>query len=283
MSDPRYEALLAARASRPDPATTGDREPVEVRADVLLPLPGRDVRARLYRAVAAEVPAPLLLWLHGGAFVGGTLDDIDVACAGLAVRTRATVVSLDYRLAPEHPFPAALDDTYDSLAWLAAHGPTFGGDGRLLAGGQSAGANLVAAACLQARDRGGPPVDRQILVYPWLDFGRDSESHRTFDAPGEADDDDWYVAQYTAGRTPTLLMAPLLVTDLSGLPPALVLGAGRDAMRDDARRYAARLGTTASYVEYTGAPHAFLNFPGAEPVAWQALDDIAAYVGRSIR
>jgi acetyl esterase len=284
MSDPRYTALLAARASRPDPAVTGVSEPVEVRVDVLLPLPGRDVRVRLYRAVAAGVPAPLLLWLHGGAFVGGTLDDIDVACAGLAVRTGATVVSLDYRLAPEHPFPAALDDTYDSLAWLAAHGAVhgsvFGGDGRLLAGGQSAGANLVASACLLARDRGGPRVDHQILVYPWLDFGRDSESHRLFDATA---DDDWYVAQYTADQVPTPLMAPLLARDLSGLPPALVLGAGRDAVRDDARRYAARLGDTASYVEYADAPHAFLNFPGAQPVAWRALDDIADYVGRSIR
>jgi acetyl esterase len=280
VSDPRYAALLAARASRPDPVATGVREPVEVRADVLLPLPGRDVRVRLYRAVASGTPAPLLLWLHGGAFVGGTLDDIDVACAGLAVRTAATVVSLDYRLAPEHPFPAALDDTYDSLAWLVAHGAVVGGDGRLLAGGQSAGANLVAAACLLARDRGGPPVHRQILVYPWLDFGRDSESHRLYD---EGADDDWYVARYTAGRPLTPLMAPLLATDLSGLPPALVVGAGRDAVRDDARRYAARLGPTASYMEYADAPHAFLNFPGAHPVAWPALDDIAAYVGRSVR
>jgi acetyl esterase len=238
-------------------------EPVNVRADVLLPLSGRAIRVRAYRHVAA-VPAPLLLWLHGGGFVGGAVEDIETACAGLARRSRTTVLSLDYRLAPEHPYPAALDDTYDTLRWLREHGELFGGDGRVYAGGQSAGANLVAAACLKARDDGGSLVDRQVLCYPWLDLSK---------AEGElaqARDD------YLAGRPSTPYASPLAVDDLSHLPPALVLGAGADELLPDAREYAERLG--AAYLEYAGAPHAFLNFPDTQPVAWQAIRDIAEYL-----
>jgi acetyl esterase len=264
--DPRYAALLAERAAPPDPQAAGVAEPVAVRADVVLPLPGRDVRVRVYRVSANGGPAPLLLWMHGGGFVGGTLDDIDVACAGLARRAGATVVSLGYRLAPEHPFPAALDDTYDTLAWLATHGAVFGGDGRLAVGGQSAGGNLAAAACLLARDRGGPAVARQVLAYPWLALGAHSF------------DDAWCVARYTGGHPLTPHMAPLLADNLGRLPPTLILAAGDDPLREEARRYAARLGEAASYVEYAAAPHAFLNFPGRHLVAWTALDDIGTYL-----
>jgi len=274
-----YDELVRSRASPPDPGLAGSAEPVEVRADLLLPLPGRPIRVRMYRHMAAT-PGPLLLWLHGGGFVGGTLDDIDVTCAGLARRTRLTLISLEYRLAPEHPFPAALDDTYDTLGWLAEHGAVFGGDGRLVAGGQSSGGNLVAAACLMARDRGGPPVTRQVLCYPWLDFGTGSSSHRRFDgADGVAPDRSrWYRSQYLAGQAVTPYAAPLTAPDLSGLPPALVLGAGIDPLRDDARRYAQRLeasGVASSYLEYEHTPHAFLNFPGALSAAWTAMQDIA--------
>lgn len=263
----------------PDPELAGAPEPVRVRTDVLLPLPGRPIRVRLYRD-ATGGPRPLLLWLHGGGFVGGTLDDIDVTCAGLARRTGLTVLSLEYRLAPEHPFPAALHDTYDALTWLEEHGEAFGGDGRLLAGGQSSGANLVAAACLMARDRGRPHVTRQILCYPWLDFGTDSESHRRFDGvDGDLPSRDrWYQSQYLAGQAVTPYAAPLTARDLTGLPPALLLGAGLDPVRDDARRYAKRLqdsGVATAYLEYDSTPHAFLNFPGALSAAWRAMQDIA--------
>src|SRR6266511_449211 len=224
-----YDELVESRASRPDPELAGSPEPVRVRSDLILPLPGRPVRVRLYRSVPG--PRPLLLWLHGGGFVGGSLDDVDVTCAGLARRTGLVVLSLDYRLAPEHPFPAALHDTSDTLAWLDEHGEALGGDGRLLAGGQSAGANLVAAACLVARDRGGPRVTRQVLCYPVLDLDRDTGSSR----------DAWYSQQYLADQAVTPYAAPLTARDLSGLPPALILGAGLDPLRADASRYAERL------------------------------------------
>jgi acetyl esterase len=269
-----YDELVASRVARPDPALAGSPEPVRVRADVLLPLPGRSLRVRLYRAVTIA-PRPLLLWLHGGGFVGGSLDDVDVACAGLARRTGLTVLSLDYRLAPEHPFPAALDDTTDALAWLDEHGEALGGDGRLLAGGQSAGANLVAAACLVARDRGGPQVTRQVLCYPVLDLDRDTGSSR----------DAWYHRQYLAGQAVTPYAAPLTARNLSGLPPALILGASLDPLRDDASRYAERLGRSgvdATYLEYADTPHAFLNFPGVLSAAWQALQDVADHLAEAL-
>ena len=275
-----FEWLVASRTSRADADVAGSLEPVTLRADVVLPRPEQPIHARLYRHTPAP-PQPLLLWLHGGGFVGGTLDDIDVACAGLARRTGMTVVSLDYRLAPEHPFPAALNDTYDALVWLQEHGEAFRGDGMLFAGGQSAGANLVAAACLVARDRGRPRIDGQILCYPWLDLGSDSESHRLFDDDFTRRTDVWFAAQYLAGQDVTPYAAPLTAADLTGLPPALILGAGRDGVRDDARRYARRLqesGCDVSYVEYEDAPHAFLNFPGALSVAWRAMDDIAGHL-----
>ena len=265
-----YDELAASRAARPNPALAGSPEPVRVHADLLLPLPGRTLRVRLYRD-ATLAPRPLLLWLHGGGFVGGSLDDVDVACAGLARRTGLTVLSLDYRLAPEHPFPAALEDTSDTLAWLDEHGEALGGDGRLLAGGQSAGANLVAAACLVARDRGGPRVTRQVLCYPVLDLDRDTGSSR----------DAWYSQQYLADQAVTPYAAPLTARDLSGLPPALIFGAGLDPLRADASRYAERLdrsGVDATYLEYADTPHAFLNFPGVLSAAWQALQDIADHL-----
>jgi acetyl esterase len=240
-------------------------EPVNVRADVLLPLPGRAIRVRAYRHVT-PTPAPLLLWLHGGGFVGGAVEDIETACAGLARRSRTTVLSLDYRLAPEHPYPAALDDTYDALHWLRENGELLGGDGRVYAGGQSAGANLVAAACLKARDGGTSPADRQVLCYPWLDL---SAAETGSDLARARDD-------YLAGQPSTPYAEPLTATDLDHLPPALVLGAGADELLPDAREYAKRLGAT--YVEYAGAAHAFLNFPDTQPVAWKAIQDIADFL-----
>jgi acetyl esterase len=265
------EAVVASRAARPDPTLAGIPERVDVRADLAIPLTGRAVRIRLYRDILSG-PGPILLWLHGGAFVGGSLDDVDVICAGLARRARIIVISLDYRLAAENPYPAALHDTVEIITWLRAHGAAFGGDGRLAAGGQSSGANLVAAACIVARDEGRVPVDRQILCYPWLDL----TSHA---AIGTEDPDAWYVAQYLGDMAPSEYAAPLLAVDLSGVPPALVLAAGRDPLRDDAHHYARRLGEAGvevTLIEYAEAPHAFIQFPAALSLARLAIDDIAA-------
>jgi acetyl esterase len=187
--------------------------------------------------------------------------DLDHVCSGLARRSGRTVVSLEYRLAPEHPYPAALDDTYDALTWLAAHGRVLGGDGRLAAGGQSAGGALVAGATLRARDDGGPRLDRQVLCYPVLDV------------PAEPS---WADRQYLTGPAP-VYAAPLRAASLAGLPPTLVIAAGRDPLRAEAAAYAERL-DEASYVEYADTPHAFLNFCAVLSAGDHAIGEIAAFL-----
>lgn len=264
--------LVASRTAPRSPTLFGTPPPIAHREDLVLDLPGRDVRARLYRD--DEAPKPLLLWLHGGGFVAGALDDVDVVCTELAKQARVNVVSLDYRLAPEHPFPAGLDDTYDAIAWLHAHQAELGGDGQVLAGGQSAGANLVAAACLRARDEGGPRVARQLLCYPSVGLHRDTESQRLFDGVVlNGKHSLWFDELYLAGQEVTPYVAPLQAPSLAGLPKALILGAGRDPLRDDARDYAKALekaGVETEYVEYADTPHAFLQFAGALPTAVHA-------------
>lgn len=274
-----YDSLVAARAAPPDLDLAGGLDPAVETADVYLPVRGGPVLVRLYQ-VPEGGPVPLLLWLHGGGFIGGSVVDIDHACSRLAHLAGVKVVSLEYRLAPEHPFPAGLHDTYDAINWLHHHGTLLGGDGRVAAGGQSAGAALVAGACLMARADGAPAVRRQILCYPSLDFDQDTESARSFDGvfhsikPGR-----WSDTQYLAGLPVTPYAAPLRATSLTGLPPALVIGAGRDPLRDDARAYAARLdaeGVPVTYVEYADTMHAFLNFCGALSAGPHAIEVIAA-------
>ncbi|HEU4948350.1 MAG TPA: alpha/beta hydrolase [Kribbella sp.] len=273
-----YETLRAARSGEPDPALSGSPDPRAEVAELYLPLRGGPTAIRLHR-VASRQAQPLLLWLHGGGFVGGAAKHTDPVCSRLAVEAGVTVASLEYRLAPEDPFPAALHDTYDALRWLIEHGTMIGGDGRVAAGGQSAGGNLVAAACLLARDDRLPAVSRQILCYPVLDFGSGTESARLFDGDFlSAEADEWSDRQYLAGQEITPYVAPLRAETLAGLPPTLVIGAGRDPLRDDARQYAARLradGVDVRQVEYEATMHAFLSFSGGLSAAGHAVRLIA--------
>jgi acetyl esterase len=275
-----YSTLLTARAEPVDPVLAGHPAPEVHIADLYLPARHGPVGARWYRHHAAAGPGPVLLWLHGGGFIGGAAADIDHVCSWLARRGGLTVVSLDYRLAPEHPYPAALLDTCDALRWLADHGTAIGGDGRVAAGGQSAGAALVAGACLLARDQNLPSAAYQVLCYPVLDFGQDTESARLFNGvfhsikPGS-----WAENHYLAGQPITAYAAPLRAASLAGLPPALVIGAGRDPLRDDARAYAAGMdadGVDVTHVEYDATMHAFLNFCGALSAGDHAIELIAA-------
>ena len=275
-----YDSLLAVRARAASPAVAGQMDPGVRAADLYLPARGGPVLARLYRERGARGPRQILLWLHGGGFVGGSVYDLDHVCSGIARLGGVLVLSLEYRLAPEHPFPAALQDTYDAMCWLSCNGQLIGGDGRVAAGGQSAGAALVAGACLMARDEGGPVLSRQVLCYPALDFGQDTQSVRLYNGtflsiePGG-----WLETQYLAGQEVTASAAPLRAATLAGLPPALVIGAGRDPLRDDARSYAGRLdsdGVPVTHVEYAGTMHGFLNFCGVLSAGDHAVGIIAA-------
>jgi acetyl esterase len=274
-----YGTLLAARAEPADPALAGHPDPAVPVADLYLPARHGPVGVRWYRHHAAASPGPVLLWLHGGGFIGGAAADIDHVCSRLAYHAGLTVVSLDYRVAPEHAYPAALLDTCDALRWLADHGAAIGGDGRVAAGGQSAGAALVAGACLLARDHRLANPAYQVLCYPVLDFGQDTESARLFDGVFHSIKPGWETDQYLAGQPVTAYAAPLRAASLAGLPPALVIGAGRDPLRDDARAYAARLdadGVDVTHVEYDATLHAFLNFCGVLSAGDHAIELIAA-------
>jgi acetyl esterase len=281
---------MSANAGQPAPPAAGGqargpadsgRADSQVRvADLYLPARGGPVLTRVYQARDASGRRPVLLWLHGGGFVAGSVYDLDHVCSKIALLGEVTVASLDYRLAPVNPFPAALHDTYDAMCWLAEHGALLGGDGRLAAGGQSAGAALVAGATLMARDAGGPALTRQVLCYPALDFGQDTESVRLFNGVFLTIEPGGLVEQhYLAGQEPTAYAAPLRAESLAGLPPALIVGAGRDPLRDDARAYASRLdshGVDVTHVEYAGTMHGFLNFCGVLSAGDHAIEVIAS-------
>jgi len=279
-----YDALVAARARPADPAVAGRPDPAVESADLFLPARGGPVGARLYSRRGSSGRRPVLLWLHGGGFVAGSVNDIDHVCSRLAYLGDLVVVSLDYRLAPEHPFPAALHDTYDAMCWLAGSSSVIGGDGRVAAGGQSAGAALVAGACLMAREEGGPALARQVLCYPALDFGQDTESVRLYDGVFlSIKAGNFSETHYLAGQEVTSYAAPLRAVTLAGLPSALVIGAGRDPLRDDSRTYARRLADDAvpvNHVEYAGTMHGFLNFCGVLSAGDHAIELIAQDLGQ---
>lgn len=279
------EMLAAMRGRVAGPQIAGESDPAVRSAELYLPARGGPVQARLYQQTAQDGPRPLLLWLHGGGFVAGSVRDLDHVCSRLARLAGLTVVSLEYRLAPEHPYPAALHDTYDAMTWLSAHGWLLGGDGRLAAGGLSAGAALVAGACLMARDEGGPALTRQVLCYPCLDFGQDTESVRLFNGVQiTVGPDSWPTSAYLAGQPPGAYAAPLRAPSLAGLPPALMIGAGRDPLRDDAREYARRLdaeGVPVAHVEYEGVVHGFLNACGVLSAGDHAIEVMAAELSRA--
>nr|CAP12611.1 lipase [Streptomyces olivaceus] len=239
-----------------------------------------DVPVRIYQPGARGAALPVVVFFHGGGFVLCGLDSHDGLCRELAASSGAVVVSVDYRLAPEHPAPAAVEDAYAALAWVAAHAEELGADpARLAVAGDSAGGNLAAAVCLLARERGGPVPAAQVLIYPALDPAQDSASMREF---GEghfltADQMRWYWEQYLAGSEPTPLTAPATAHDLSGLPPALLVEAECDPLRDEGRAYAARL-PEADVHSAPGVFHGFLDFTAELPQAVAAQRRVAEWL-----
>ena len=256
--------------------------------DLKISGPGGPLPVRVYKPVDEE-GLPVLVYLHGGGFVVGDVDTHDNVCSILANRTEALVVSVDYRLAPEHPFPAALEDAYAAVEWAEDHAADLGGDpDRLVVGGDSAGGNLTAGVTLLARDREeSPDVDRQLLVYPAVAPG-DHEERSSFreNAEGyflEADEMEWFSDCYVQDEIHARneYLAPLLARDLSGLPPASVVTAGFDPLRDEGIEYAERLeeaGVDVVHRNYDDMIHGFASMTGAVSTAESCLEDIAADV-----
>ncbi|MEU9705907.1 alpha/beta hydrolase [Streptomyces sp. NPDC047981] len=235
------------------------------------------VRVRLY-GPPASAGAPVIVFAHGGGWVLCDLDTHDGLCRELASRTGASVVSVDYRRAPEHRFPAAEDDVYAVVEWAAER---YGGP--LLVAGDSSGGNLAAGAALRARDAGGPPVAGQLLFYPALDHRLDTPSAEAY-AEGFFHTEAhmrWYWEQYVGPDGDPVAASPGLAPDLTALPPALLVLADCDVLRDEGLSYARRLssaGVEARVHLHTGVFHGFLGARGVLPEAENALAGAAAWV-----
>jgi len=246
--------------------------------------PAGPIRIRIYQP-HGDGPAAAVCYFHGGGWVIGDIDTHDGTCRTLCHRTGAVVVSVDYRLAPEHRYPAALDDCEAATAWLADNAGRLGADpGRLAVAGDSAGGNLAAAVTLRARRPGGPALRAQALVYPALDFTSERPSVR---ANGEgylltAAAMRWFCAQYLGDADPADPMASPLLADLAtgpALPPAVVAVAEFDPLRDEGRAYADALeaaGVEVRLLEFPGLVHGFLGLGALSPASARATEQVWA-------
>lgn len=227
------------------------------------------IPVRLYRplGVAADAALPVLVYFHGGGWVIGDLDTHDVLCRSLANGAGCAVASIDYRMGPEHRFPAAVDDVLAATRWVRREAASLGLDaGRLAVGGDSAGGNLAAVTAIAARDAGDLPIAFQLLIYPATDMRRGHSSHQ---ANGQGylltgDTMTYFHDHYIDDARHDLdwRASPLLHADLSGLPPALVLTAGYDPLRDEGMAYAEALtaaGNRAAYVCFERQIHGFIT------------------------
>ncbi len=233
-----------------------------------IPGPGGQIPIRIYTP-SARLPVGVLVYFHGGGWVLGDLQSHDNLCRAIANSAGCLVVSVDYRLAPEHKFPAAPNDCYAATKWVAANAASFGGiPDKLAVGGDSAGGNLAAAVALMARDAGGPKLAFQLLIYPVADSSLDFPSQREFADDGfilSSADMKWFWDHYLEdaadGANP--LASPLRAKNLAGLPPALVQTAGLDPLRDEGEEYAAalkRAGNKVTLTRYEGVTHGFVSF-----------------------
>jgi len=248
--------------------------------------PGGPIPLRVYRPAGATAgtPLPALVYFHGGGWVIGDLDTHDVQCRQLTAEAGITVVAVDYRLAPEHKFPAAVDDAWAATRWVAEHGSELGVDARRLAvAGDSAGGNLAAVVALLARDAGAPAIALQVLVYPVTDIGAETRSYRDF-ADGyllTRESMRWFTNHYvkSPSEAQDWRVSPLRAASLAGLPPALVITAGFDPLRDEGAAYAARLvdaGGRVDYVSYGGMIHGFMPMGRLIDTGNRAISHVAA-------
>lgn len=267
----------------------GARVEIAETRDLACPGPRGDIRLRLYRPTPAPAPQPALVYLHGGGWTIGDLDSHDHVCRALAEAAVMPVVAVDYRLAPEHPFPAGLEDAVAAFGWIAAHAASLGLDpARLAVAGDSAGGNLAAVLCLAARDSGGPMPRCQILIYPSTDAGAAAQdfASRVANAgvpPLTQDALDFFDGKYLRDRVlaSDWRASPLRAASHAGLPPTLVVTAEYDVLRDEGLAYARKLEAAGVPVEtrdYAGQIHGFLELGGLIPGAARAVADIAAFL-----
>ena len=291
----RLERLIGAsrtlpvaekRAARRRDARVFAGPPIEVERteDLQIPTAEGVMRARLYGPHGLSRPAPLVVYLHGGGHVIGDLDTHDQPCRFFAREVPALVLAVDYRLAPEHRFPAAVDDALAGFRWACDEAARLGADpDRIAVAGDSAGANLAAVVCQLARDDGGPLPAFQALIYPVIDL---SAKRRSYELFGQGffltrEEVDWYRDNYLASEQDRTdpRASPILAADLAGLPPALVVTAGFDPLRDEGEDYAARLreaGVEVTLRRESDLVHGFINAVGLGGRSREAGLEIAA-------
>jgi acetyl esterase len=266
------------------PQLGGDPEPVAQVEDRDLPGPAGNIPVRIYTP-AGSGPFPVLVFFHGGGWVVCDIDTHDPVCRSLARAAECIVVSVDYRLAPEHKFPAAADDCYAATQWVMNNATLINGDpDRVAVGGDSAGGNLAAVVALMARDRGGPALVFQLLVYPVTDYYTPGTPSYQQNADGyflSRDDMAWFWNHYLNGEADAdnPYACPLRAASLAGLPSALVITAEFDPLRDEGEMYAARLresGVAAALVRYDGMIHGFFSMAGVLEQGKKALALAAA-------
>jgi acetyl esterase len=284
---PGYELLTAPVARQfydaGRPILSPDPEDVAEVIDKSIPGPNGPIPLRIYRPVSTLRRLPVLVYLHGGGWVLGNLQSVDSLCRALANASGHLLVSVDYRLAPEHPFPQGLNDAYAAVCWAAEHAASIGGNPEHLAvGGDSAGGNFSAVIALRARDERGPRLAYQMLIYPATDFSMRSDSQRAF-ADGyllTRANQAWFHRHYLDGyaNLGDWRLSPAQAADFSGLPPAYVLTAQFDPLRDEGEDYAMLLikaGVPVTAWRIPGQIHGFITMGRVLPAARVAIDALA--------
>lgn len=247
--------------------------------------PAGPIPVRLYRALgtADDARLPVLVYFHGGGWTIGDLDTHDVVCREFANRAHCAVASVDYRLAPEHKFPAAVEDAIAATHWIGRMADSLGLDpARVAVGGDSSGGNLAAVVAITLRDAGGPPLAMQVLIYPATDMAADRESHMLF-AEGYMLTREailWFTANYLRGPDDVAdwRASPLRARDLAGVAPAYVMTAGFDPLLDEGKAYADRLleaGVPVTHECFEGMIHGFVTMGGVIAAAHHAIDRAA--------
>lgn len=259
----RFEELAEARRQMAV-------EPVNQVRNLTIPGPAGEIPIRVY-SPKVESPSPALIYFHGGGWVLGDLESHDHVCRALANSASCVVISVDYRLAPEHKFPAAVHDSYAAVEWIAERAGELGVDrSRIAVGGDSAGGNLAAVVSQIARDRSGPSIAYQLLIYPGTDMQMSMPSiDENADGPLLTKAAiQWFVNHYLNGEADRTdpLASPLLASNLQRLPPAFIITAECDPLRDEGEEYGRRLeeaGVDVDVQRYDGMPHGFFSFGAA--------------------
>ena len=275
------------------PASTPTPPQIGMVRDLTADGPLGPIPLRVYRpaGVPASTPLAVLVFFHGGGWVIGDLETHDVLCRQLTAGSGVSVVSVDYRLAPEHKFPAAVDDAWAATRWVVAHAGELAVDAsRLAVGGDSAGGNLAAVVALLARDKGAPAIAVQVLIYPVTDLVGETRSYRDF-AEGyllTREGMRWFIAHYLTAEAEAAdwRASPIRAQSLAGLPAALIVTAGFDPLRDEGEAYAERLrdaGVRVDSVCYGGMIHGFVPMGRLLDTAGRAISLIAGSLSQALR